>query len=176
MKLYVTRHGRTQWNEENRICGITDIPLAEKGIEQAQSLARETEGKGIDRIICSPLMRAVQTAQIVSQVCGAPVAADRRLAEQNYGIYEGMQHSEPGFMANKRQFALPYPEGESQLQLAARVFALLEEIKRVHEHETVLLVSHGAVCRMIHAYFTPMTTDEFVGFVMPNCRLLEYEF
>jgi len=175
MKLYVTRHGRTQWNDENRICGISDIPLVERGIEQARTLAKETADKHIDRIICSPLLRAVQTAQIVSEACGAPVTSDRRLIEQNYGIYEGQQHSNPDFLANKRDLSRPYPQGESQLQLAARVFGLLEEIKRLCPGQTVLLVSHGAVCRMIHAYFNSMSTDEFVSFIMPNCRLMEYE-
>lgn len=73
MKLYVTRHGRTQWNVEKRICGIADIPLVEEGVEQAGALAQEARGKGIDRIFCPLLVRAVQTAQIVLETVGAPL-------------------------------------------------------------------------------------------------------
>ena len=68
MKIYSTRHGQTGWNLDNRICGVSDIYLTYNGIEQAKNLANEIRMFGdIDVIICSPLQRAIQTAQIVSE-------------------------------------------------------------------------------------------------------------
>ena len=175
MKLYVARHGETTWNVENKICGRTDAPLTDRGRTQAEELARRAEGKGIEVILASPLQRAVDTATAVSQVIGVPVLTDARLVEQHYGIYEGMDRFDEGFLANKRQFASAYPGGESMLQLAHRLYGLLDEIRVKYAGKTVLLVCHNGVCRMIHTYFEPISNEEFAKFGVPNAYLLEYE-
>ena len=122
MKLYVARHGQTRWNAENRICGRTDLPLTETGISQAQALAKKAAPLGIDLIISSPMLRAHHMAQIVAEHCGAEVMVDARLIEQNYGVFEGLDRKNPDFLANKRQFAVRYPGGESMLDMAGRIY------------------------------------------------------
>ena len=67
MKLYVTRHGETAWNRENIVCGVTDIPLNETGMEQAKATAQKLRDTPLDRVIVSPLLRARQTAALISQ-------------------------------------------------------------------------------------------------------------
>ena len=89
MKLYVTRHGQSEWNYENKVCGISDINLTEKGIEQAKELAAKLENYNIDIIISSPLRRARKTAEIISSTIGKDIIIDNRLFEQNFGVYEG---------------------------------------------------------------------------------------
>ena len=59
MKIYAARHGETEWNALNKVCGRTDIDLTANGIEQARKLALKAEGKGITVIISSPMIRAV---------------------------------------------------------------------------------------------------------------------
>ena len=54
MRIYVARHGQTQWNAEDRVCGSTDLPLNEVGIAQARALAETAAGYSIDLILCSP--------------------------------------------------------------------------------------------------------------------------
>lgn len=88
--LYIARHGQTIWNAQNKVCGITDVDLTDKGREQAKELALAVADKSIDVIISSPLKRAVETSEIVSDTCNIPVIIDERLIEQNYGIYEGV--------------------------------------------------------------------------------------
>lgn len=127
MKLYVARHGQTQWNAENRICGRTDLPLTDVGISQAEALAEKAAPLGIDLIVSSPMLRAHHMARIVGERCGAEVMVDERLIEQNYGIYEGLDRKNPDFLANKRQFAVRYPGGESMLDMAGRLYPLLRE-------------------------------------------------
>ena len=61
MKIFVARHGQTQWNADNKVCGRTDIPLTEVGLQQAEKLADNAEGKDIDIIVVSPMIRARQT-------------------------------------------------------------------------------------------------------------------
>ena len=175
MKLYVARHGQTEYNAQNRICGVTDLPLTEKGLKQAEELAQKLKDKQIDVIIASPLIRAQQTAAAVSAVIGMPIVTDSRITEQNFGIYEGKDRGDAGFYANKRQFAVKYPQGESMFQLAGRVYPFIAEIKEKYADKTVLLVCHGGVCRMIRTYFEDMTNEEYASYSPDNAFVAEYE-
>ena len=174
MKLLVTRHGETLWNVQNRICGRTDIPLTEHGKEQAKLLAEKVKDEGIDLIISSPMIRTRETAVFVSEACHVPILIDGRLIEQHYGIYEGKDRQDPGFLNNKRQFAYRYPGGESMMQVAYRVYGFLEEIKEKYPDKTVLLVSHGGVCRVLRTYFEDMNNDDFFHYSAKNTMLLKY--
>ena len=173
--LYVARHGQTIWNAENRVCGITDVDLTTKGKEQAKALAHEVGNKSIDLIISSPLKRAVETSKIISDICNIPYEIDERLIEQNYGIYEGVDRKNQDFLYNKRCFVFKYPNGESMMQVAYRIYGLIDEIKSKHKDHNVLLISHGGVCRIINTYFHDMTNDEFFNYTLGNGKLEAYE-
>ena len=175
MILYAARHGETLWNAENRICGITDLPLTEKGLLQAGELAASLENAGIRRIVSSPLIRAQQTSGIISRRCNISVETDERLREQNYGIFEGLDRGTPAFLENKRHFAVRYPGGESMMDVACRVYSLLEELKRMPSADTTLLVCHGGVLRVLRTYFTDMTNEVYFHYSPPNCFAEQYE-
>ena len=174
MKIFSARHGETQWNKQNKICGRTDILLTQKGKEQAKRLAEEVQKHDIDIIISSPLKRAQQTSEIVSKVCGTSIITDDRLIEQDYGIYEGKDRNAFSFLKNKKHFAYKYPNGESMMQVAHRVYELLNEIKSNYSDKNVLLISHGGVCRIINTYFKDMTNDEFYNYTLNNAEFVEY--
>lgn len=175
MKLYVTRHGETSWNVENKVCGVTDVELTEKGREQARELAEAVNSRHIDIIISSPLKRAVETSRIIAEGRDIPILTDQRLTEQDYGIYEGVDRKDERFLANKRNFAYRYPGGESMMQVAHRTYGLIEELREKYPDKTVLLVCHGGVCRVMNTYFRDMTNDEFFYYSLVNCMLEEYE-
>ena len=176
MKFYVTRHGEAVWNVHNKICGRTDVELTDKGKEQARQLAERVGEYDIDLIICSPLQRAHETAKTVADRWQIPLQIDERLIEQNYGIFEGKDRQDEGFLANKRQFAYRYPEGgESMMQMAYRVYGFIEEVKKKYSDKNVLAVCHGGVCRIIRSYFADMTNDEFFHYYKENCQIEEYE-
>ena len=88
--LYFIRHGQTVWNVANKICGATDIELTELGRQQAAETGKLIKERGIeaDEIIYSPLIRAKDTALIISDICGIPAREEIRLKEQNFGKYE----------------------------------------------------------------------------------------
>lgn len=174
MRIYVARHGQTQWNVENKVCGRTDLPLTEKGLAQAEMLGEQVKDLNLDLIISSPLLRARQTAAPAARMCGIPVLVDDRLIEQDYGIYEGVDRQDPGFLGNKRQFAFRYPGGESMMDVAHRVYGLLEEIRQKHPEKRVLLVCHGGVCRVIRTYFQDMTNEDFFHYSEENAVIREY--
>ncbi len=175
MKLYVARHGQTVWNAKNKVCGITDVELTEKGIEQANVLAQMVAGRNIDMILTSPLKRAVETGRIVAECCKIPMKVEARLIEQNYGIYEGIDRRNVDFLGNKRNFAYRYPGGESMMQVAYRIYGLLDDIKEEYVGKNVLIISHGGVCRIIRTYFHDMTNEEFFQYTLENGRLEEFD-
>lgn len=175
MKLLVSRHGETFWNVEERVCGLTDVSLTEKGIAQARMLAEKVKNRGIDIIISSPLKRAYTTAHIVADRIGVSVETDKRLIEQNYGQYEGIDCHDERFLNNKRNFAYKYPGGESMMDVAYRTYGLIEELKKNYSDKTILLVCHNGVVRVINTYFKDVTNEEFFHYTLENCGLEEYE-
>jgi len=103
------------------------------------------------------------------------VITETRLIEQNYGIYEGVDRYDEGFLSNKRCFAYRYPGGESMMDVAARTYPLIEEVREKYAGKNVLFVCHGGVCRVINTYFRNMTNDEFFRYAQDNCGYEEYE-
>ena len=138
MILYVVRHGEAVWNTENRICGRTDSPLTEKGRAQAAALAPHLPK--VDRVLCSPLSRARETAEILTRGTGLAIKIEPRLIEQDFGSFEGMDRGTEAFLAAKKEPACRFPGGESSFETAARVYSLLNELKAEGSEETVLLV------------------------------------
>ncbi|MCR4644909.1 MAG: histidine phosphatase family protein [Oscillospiraceae bacterium] len=176
MKLYVTRHGETEWNAAERVSGITDIALAPEGLRQAEALAeRCAEAGDIDRIIASPMQRAQMTAEAVSRRIGIPVQTDERLREWNYGDFEGKSRKTPGFSEAKAAWGCKMPGGESVFQIVQRTYNVIDDVKAQYPDENVLLVCHGGICRVIDSYFHDMTLDRFMHFFMGNCELRVYE-
>lgn len=176
MKIYSTRHGQTDYNKKDWILGITDLELNDKGIMQAKELAKAVAETGaVDLIIVSPMKRALKTAQIVAEEAGVNVITDERLREWDYGNYEGMHRTAEGFAQNKREFGVKMGEsGESLLMLSHRVYSALDDIIAKYSEKTVLIVSHGGICRIIETYFNNMTTEQFSNWFMGNCQLIEY--
>lgn len=175
MKLYITRHGETQRNAEQKVLGRTDDPLSEKGLVQAAELAEKMKDIEIDMIFVSPLSRARQTAQAVAAVKGLMPIIDERLIETNFGDYEGAPRWSEEYQAAKRDHFKRYPNGESYFDMAYRIYNFLFEIQEKYPDKKVLVVSHGGVCRIICNYFYDMENEEFVQHAFPNCGLEEFE-
>ena len=175
MKLYVARHGQTDWNVQNKVCGSTNRPLTDVGKEQAKALAERVKELDIDVIIASPMLRAMQTAGAVSLATGIPVMMDDRLREHDYGEFEGFDRTKEEYWTQKYLFATKFPKGESVLQLAHRVYSIIEDAKKAYPDKKVLFVCHGGVSRMIKTYFEDMTNDEFFHYSPENTFLAEYD-
>ena len=94
MKLYIIRHGQTDWNIAKKIQGRQDIPLNERGHFQAQCLGKAMENRPITAVLSSPQIRAMDTAIAVASPAGVPVIPVRDLMEINYGVWEGKTEEE----------------------------------------------------------------------------------
>lgn len=175
--FYFVRHGESLWNVANKICGATDIPLTDKGVEQARMTAETLRKEGIhaDRIIASPLLRAADTAREISRLCGIPMRTDERLKEQCFGRYEGTARDGREFHEAKKCFADRYDGGESMFQTAHRVYGLLDEITS-QEDVVYILVAHNGLARIIQSYFTSMTNEEFASYGIANCAVKRFDY
>jgi len=177
--LYFVRHGESVWNVADKICGQTDVPLTEKGHEQAIETARQFLEQNIkaDEILYSPLVRAAETARHISELTGIPSREEPRLTEQNFGKWEGTSpRRSEAFTEDKKQFVTSYEGGESMLRLAQRIYNLLDELRAEADEKTYILVAHNGIARVIQSYFHDMTNEEYAAFGVKNCEIVEFRF
>lgn len=176
--MYFTRHGQTVWNVENKICGATDIELTQIGHEQAEELGRriKKENLRIDEILYSPLIRAAETARLISGITGIPMRMEMRLKEQNFGKYESTPRNGEEFKEAKTHFIDNFGSGETMLHLCQRVYNLLDDIRKESDSRTYLLVAHNGISRVVESYFRNMSNEEYAGFGIQNCEIRKYEF
>lgn len=174
MRLLLTRHGETDYNRENRVLGRTDEPLNEKGRAQAGELARELREVRLDAVYASPLRRACVIGERIAADHALRCQIDNRLIEMDFGCCEGRRRDDPAYLAEKRRLFARYPGGESYFEVAARVYPFLQELKRTCGEETVLVVAHNGICRVIANYFIDMSEEEFFSFSMKNCEVREF--
>ncbi len=183
MLIYVERHGRTSWNEQNLVLGRTDIPLDETGLSQAkeaalalyESQARLPKAQRITRVLSSPLKRALLTAEMAAQALNLPLMTEQALIEHDFGLYEGTGRCDEAFLAKKHRVAARYEGGgESYFDLAARLYPFLKSLPARFPGENILLVTHNGICRMIAAFFEQLTDEEFYYYVQSNAEIRRY--
>lgn len=176
--VYFVRHGQTVWNVENKICGATDIELTEMGHQQAIETGEKILEEGIkaDEILYSPLVRAAETARHISEITGIPARVEPRLKEQNFGKWEATPRNGKEFQKAKEEFCCRHEGGESMLQLAQRVYNLLDEIREESDDKTYILVAHNGIARVVQSYFYEMTNAEYAAFGVKNCAVVRYDF
>ncbi len=172
------RHGQTVWNVENKICGTTDIPLTELGHQQAIETGKRILEEGIkaDLILYSPLVRASETARHISEVTGIPRRPEPRLVEQCFGKWEATPRNGEEFRKAKEVFCSRHGSGESTLQLAQRIYNLLDDVRREADHCTCILVAHNGIARVVRSYFEEMSNEEYARFGIPNCAVMKFDF
>ncbi len=148
--ITLLRHGESEGNSTGLLQGQFDYPLTSSGIEQARTLAnywKSTEFK-FDLIITSPLRRAVQTAEIISENLHAPIEFDPAWKERDFGHLQGSRLDEIDQLEPHVDFFHPYNpigvNGESQIDLYIRASQALQRIIRLPP-ASYLVVSHGGI-------------------------------
>jgi 2,3-bisphosphoglycerate-dependent phosphoglycerate mutase len=153
LRIYLARHGQTDWNAARRVQGGTDTPLNATGVQQAQRLAARLKGIPLDAVYSSTLSRSKHTADIVRG--STPLKSLPGLAEQQHGKFEGklIDGSDPALLQEfQRRTQDPTDAldgGESLNQLFERVRAAVQDIRKEHSSGTILIVGHGGANRMI---------------------------
>ncbi|UYT08135.1 histidine phosphatase family protein [Treponema denticola] len=179
MKLFVVRHGETDWNSKMMACGVSEALLTEKGKNQAKELAErlaaEQDKNKISLIYVSPLKRAVATAAYIEKALGIKAKIDDRLKEINFGTFEGEDWRKPEFLKITDNPFFRFPQGETLVQTAHRAYGIIEEVKIKHKTENVLFVCHGMISTMICTYFRSYSQEELEKIEIKNCQLLQFE-
>lgn len=166
--FYFLRHGETAWNAEGRLCGRTDVPLSDVGRHQAQLLALRVEALPTEALYSSPLSRALETACLVGQALGREPVVDGRLAELNYGAWEGrtfdeIKRTEPAVYRawDEDPGELAPPEGETGVHLIERATPFLEDVAQRHRSGNVVVVCHKTVCRLLACHIMGVPLAEY---------------
>lgn len=161
MRLYLIRHGVTDWNNEKRLQGKSDIPLNAFGELLAKETGEVLRDIPFDLAYTSPLIRARRTAELVIGKRSVPILDDPRIEEIGLGIYEGLickgegsEIRDPNFFHffHAPELYQPPEGGESFEELLQRTGSFLEELRKDPrlEHKTILISTHGAtLCALL---------------------------
>lgn len=182
-RVYLTRHGETEWNRQRRFQGSKNSELTQKGILAAELLASRVEEINLDCIVASPLKRAYQTAEIVRGNKKIDIIKHDGFKEINLGDFEGMRwdeiHAKHGDVINRiteDPFNNRYPNGENLLEFYNRVEAALKEIIEKCRNKSVLIVAHGGTIKCIESYVRKFKINkDWMGNVVQNCSLSCFE-
>ena len=181
--IYIVRHGQTEKNKANVLQGRSDVPLNDAGRRQAEEVRDRFREAGIrfDLVYTSPLIRAVQTAEIIAG--GTPQIVDERLIEMDYGPYEGMDLSNPApeVLTFFRDFVHnPAPDGMEPLQavvdrLGTFLEEILEEIREGAAEKNILISTHAIAMKGALEYLTPDSHGSYWSKYIGNCAVYTAE-
>jgi broad specificity phosphatase PhoE len=181
LRLLVVRHGQTDFNAQRRYQGAIDVALNATGIRQAEALAQRLRADAIDAIVSSPFKRALQTARVIARAVPRDVQVMEHFRERSVGVYEGLTSDEvkaryPDLWGQHltRQMNQAPPGGETILEVGCRVLEGLDQLKQRHSNETVLLVAHAFVGRVIYGIINRVSDEQFHAYRLENGEIAEY--
>jgi broad specificity phosphatase PhoE len=183
LKIYITRHGQNEDNENGILNGHRDLPLTLKGIDQAREIARKIKETEInfDAVYSSPLIRAYNTAEIISEITSAPLPEkEALLIERDFGVMTGEKVADiekicsPDILKAEIITYFLNPEGaETFPDLMDRAGLLLGKINEKHISGNILFVTHGDIGKMIYAKYYDLPWEKVLTqFHFGNCDLL----
>lgn len=150
-RLALVRHGQTDWNLHDLLQGSSDIPLNDTGRAQAREAAHLLSDVRWDRIVTSPMARAVETARIIAGECAVlDIEIDDELVERDYGGAEGITREEA-----TARWGQDWPGEESYEHLTVRAVRAVDAVAQRYPGENLVLATHGTFIRAF--------TDAVVG-------------
>jgi 2,3-bisphosphoglycerate-dependent phosphoglycerate mutase len=196
--LILLRHGESQWNLENRFTGWVDIPLSQKGEQEAHQAGEKLKGYKFDKGYTSVLRRAIDTMNIVLRIIGRedlPIERDKALNERHYGALQGLNKEETAkkFGADqvkvwRRSYDVPPPKdvtelnpdgiSESLKDTAARTLPYFDAkiIPDIKAGKNVLVSAHGNSLRSIVMKLDNLTREQVIELNIPTGVPLLYVY
>jgi broad specificity phosphatase PhoE len=182
--VYLLRHGETEYNRADRFDGRLDSPLTDRGIKEARRHGRTLRGliDHIDdfRFVSSPLGRALHTARIISEALGRPhaeIETEERLTEIDFGAWDGLtlveieqDYGTQWQERNRDEWHYRIPGGESYAMVARRVESWMGTA-----HGRLIVVTHGAVERILRGLYAGMSNTEILALDEPQDILFRLE-
>ena len=154
-RIYLVRHGATEWNLDKRAQGQADVALTDLGRRQAKEVAAALSPFKLDAVVSSDLVRAADTARAIAEEQGLEVETDPLFREIDQGEWTGLPVDEikqrwPELWGDARHYSTR-PGGESPRQVRARALEGLKRVVRSHPGGSVAIVSHGGTMRWLVA-------------------------
>lgn len=177
--LYLARHGETVYNTEDRMGG--DSSLTEKGLKQAEKIGGFLKNVELDIILCSGLIRSVDTANIIASCQGdVHIKSNKNLNELLTGELDGITYTEfrrkYESLYNQRRndkFDFSFPGGESYSDLTIRTSQVVEDLLNNEIKECGLIVGHQAVNRTVLGYLMGLSNHEIPYLIIPQDGIFE---
>lgn len=182
MKIFLIRHGRTDWNDLNLWQGNCDEPLNQAGFEQARRLAERLSKQSVQIVFSSPLSRAYQTAKVISEELQVPIIVDERLKECEISLWNGLTMQETLQRFGKEyQLWSNHPDAqidgvESLQNVQDRLVQFIEDVLR-KSFESIAVVSHAISLRTLICWVLNLPLNEHKNFSLDNASvtLIEYK-
>jgi broad specificity phosphatase PhoE len=148
-QLFIVRHGETEWSRSGQHTSVTDLPLTEKGEQQARALLGHLDPAAFDLVLSSPRRRALHTAELAGFTGDHAPEVDEDLAEWFYGDYEGrtsddIQQSDPDWTV----WTHPIPGGETAAQVSERLDRVVAKV-RASGVDQAICFAHGHSLRAL---------------------------
>ena len=170
--IYIVRHGQTDYNVMGKYGGRTDIPLNEKGIEQAHELHEILKEIKFDLVFSSPLQRTLKTAKII---CDNEIIKDERIIERYNGDLEGKSEDEVDELPNFNDPNETRYNIENIVDFRNRIYDFLKDIKEKYRGKNILIVTHAGVGIYVRCFFEGEPQDgNYWGYKLDNCEVLKY--
>ncbi len=178
-RLYLVRHGETEWNAQGRLQGHVDVGLSEKGQCQARAVARRLDGVSFHAAYSSDLSRTAETARIIlGRQQEETLTATPLLRERHYGVFEGLTVAErkarhPDMFAASLSNDLEFAPtgGETMVQVGARMAAFVPDLRERHLEDTVLIAGHGGALRATLPALLNLPLETLWRLFLDNCSL-----
>ncbi|MDX2066289.1 MAG: 2,3-bisphosphoglycerate-dependent phosphoglycerate mutase [Fimbriimonadaceae bacterium] len=185
-KLVLVRHGQSLWNLEDRFTGWVDVPLTEKGRDEARGAGEKLRGISIDVAYTSGLKRAQHTLALIVDAMGVeiPTIIDPALNERHYGDLQGLnkkrtaeKYGDEQVHIWRRSYDVPPPGGESLEMTAARTLPFFERciLGDIAQGKDVLVVAHGNSNRSIVMKLDNLSRDEVLQLNLGTAVPLVYD-
>jgi 2,3-bisphosphoglycerate-dependent phosphoglycerate mutase len=196
-KLVLVRHGQSQWNLENRFTGWVDVPLSQKGLEEAKNAGEHLNGITFDKAFTSALKRAQDTLTIILKVIGQtniPIVKDKALNERHYGALQGLNKAETAKKYGdaqvhiwRRSYDVPPPSDKTELNPEGMTESLKDTAARtlpffntqilplVQKGQNILVAAHGNSLRSIVMELDNLTKEQVLELNIATGTPLIYE-
>lgn len=169
----MVRHGNTDWNNQHRIQGWTDVDLNENGIMQAYRASDMIkEYSSFDIVIASDLLRAHHTAKIISERLSIPFETDADIRERKHGILEGKTDTEVREKYPSLNMFSVVEGRETMKDFTRRIERFFYKISSEYDGKSIVVVTHGGVLKVLYSYYI---NEKYEYWRNGEVRLFEFE-
>ena len=181
IKLFLIRHSQTDWNVLRKTQGLCDIELCQSGREQSKKLAQYFANKNIDAVFCSPLKRARQTAEIISEAINLTPTVHTNLIEINFGDWEGLtlkeinkKYANEFLNWTKRPDLCSVPNGDESLEdVRKRIDDFIDYCVAEYDNKNILVITHSVPAKVLILKSKKLEINKLDSIKIANSAVVE---